>query len=184
MATKERKRPSSTRGDLIGPVFCAILPDSEAMGFLLQITMSCPCALSRQVAGAGALSWLCRVAVPVLRGGDRLLVLVPGARAGCWVPLWRCRKLAAQAAHILFQPVACEQVVEFCLAIWVYAGVIFFSYERFVRPLDSSSDALVTSSDLNSPPRTKMLMPLSCNGLKNQATFLVVIVQINARTGL
>ena len=46
-------------------------PDSEAMGFLLQITMSCPCALSRQVAGAvlvlgagagaGAvsLSWLC-----------------------------------------------------------------------------------------------------------------------------
>ena len=53
-------------------------PDSEAVGFLLQITMSCLCALSRQ--------W-----VPVLvlvlcagcaRGGDRLLVLVPGAGAG------------------------------------------------------------------------------------------------------
>ena len=31
------------------------------MGFLLQITMSCPYALSRQVAGAcaGAVSWLC-----------------------------------------------------------------------------------------------------------------------------
>ena len=28
-------------------------PDSKAMGFLLQTTMSCPCALSRQVAGAG-----------------------------------------------------------------------------------------------------------------------------------
>ena len=38
-------------------------PDSKAMGFLLQITMSCPCALSRQVAGAGAgagaVGWLC-----------------------------------------------------------------------------------------------------------------------------
>ena len=35
-------------------------PDSEAMGFLLQITMSCLRALLRQVAGAGAgsVSWL------------------------------------------------------------------------------------------------------------------------------
>ena len=32
--------------------------DSEAMGFLLQTTMSCLRALSRQVAGAGAVSWL------------------------------------------------------------------------------------------------------------------------------
>ena len=72
-------------------------PDSEAMGFLLQITMSCPCALSRQVAGAGAgrrcwvpvlvlgagfRCWCCQLAA---RGGDRLLVLVPGAvpGAGC-----------------------------------------------------------------------------------------------------
>ena len=27
----------------------------------------------------------------------------------------------------LFQPVACQQVVGFCLAIWVYAGVNFFA---------------------------------------------------------
>ena len=135
------------------------------MGFLLQITMSCPCALSRQVAGAGAVSlrvWRqvagagCWVPVLVLwagcaRGGDRLLVpvlelavhvvetgcwcwccelAVPGGGAGaargggwcwcrvpvlvlgagcrcwCWVLLWSCRKLAVQAAYILFQPVA------------------------------------------------------------------------------
>ena len=42
------------------------------MGFLLQITMSCPCALLRQPAGAGA------------RGGDRLPVLVLGAGCRCW----------------------------------------------------------------------------------------------------
>ena len=49
--------------------FPGFSPDSEAMGVLLQITTSCPCALSRQVAGAGcwcwvlgagaAVSWLC-----------------------------------------------------------------------------------------------------------------------------
>ena len=49
-------------------------PDSEAMGFLLQITMSCPCALSRQVAGAGAVS------LHVWRQ-------VAGAGAGCRVPV-------------------------------------------------------------------------------------------------
>ena len=78
------------------------------MGFLLQITMSCPRALSRQVAGAGCRCWcwLCtrwrQVAgagagagcwVPVLvlvllagcaRGGDRLLVLGAGRRCWCW----------------------------------------------------------------------------------------------------
>ena len=37
--------------------------DSEAMGFLLQITMSYPCALSRQVAGAGRRCWCCELAV-------------------------------------------------------------------------------------------------------------------------
>ena len=79
-------------------------PDSEAMGFLLQKTMSCPCALSRQVAGAGAVSlrvWRqvagagCWVPVLVLwagcaRGGDRLLApeLVLGAWCRCWS--WLC----------------------------------------------------------------------------------------------
>ena len=91
------------------------------MGFLLQITMSCPCALSRQVAGAGAgavslrvwrqvagagcwvpvlvLWWCCELAVHVVETGC-------WCRCWCWVLLWRCRKLAVQAAYILFQPVA------------------------------------------------------------------------------
>ena len=70
-------------------------PDSEAMAFLLQITMSCLRALSRQVSSAGAAAvsrlrtWWRQVAgpgrrapAPVLgagcaRGGDRAaLVLV------------------------------------------------------------------------------------------------------------
>ena len=37
--------------------------DSEAMGFLLQLTMSCPCVLSRQVAVAGCWRWCCELAV-------------------------------------------------------------------------------------------------------------------------
>ena len=41
------------------------VPNSDAMGFLLQITMSCPRALLRQVAGAGAgcRCWCCELAV-------------------------------------------------------------------------------------------------------------------------
>ena len=103
-------------------------------------------------AGAGAVSWLCALLVLVpgagcrwagcARDGDRLLVPVAVVLAGCrcwccelavhvvetgcwcwcWVPVWRCRKLAA---YILFEPVPCQQVVGFCLAIWIYAGVIF-----------------------------------------------------------
>ena len=94
-------------------------PDSESYGFLLQITMNCPCAFSRQVAGAGCrcwcsgagvVSWLCtrwrQVAgagagagcrMPVLvagcaRGGDRLLVLVLvlGASVGAGAVSWLC----------------------------------------------------------------------------------------------
>ena len=48
-------RSSGGLSDAEAVGFCpasAFSPDSEAMGFLLQITMSCPCALSRQVAGA------------------------------------------------------------------------------------------------------------------------------------
>ena len=80
-------------------------PDSEAMGFLLQITMSCPCARSRQVAGAGAgcRCWCCELAVhagvvswlrawwrQVAGAGRRVpvLVLVPGA--GAFAVSWLC----------------------------------------------------------------------------------------------
>ena len=49
-------------------------PDSEAMGFLLQITMSCPRAFE-----TGCWCW-CRVPVLVLGAGGR-----------CW---WRCCELA------------------------------------------------------------------------------------------
>ena len=55
-------------------------PDSEAMGFLLQITMSCPRARFRErllVLGAGAGAAGCA------RGGDRLLVPVLVLGAGC-----------------------------------------------------------------------------------------------------
>ena len=85
-------------------------PDSESYGFLLQITMNCPCAFSRQVAGAGCrcwcsgagvVSWLCtrwrqfagadggcRVGCRELAGGDRLLAPVLVLGAGCWC--WCC----------------------------------------------------------------------------------------------
>ena len=78
--------------------------------------------------------------VPVLvlragcaRGGDRLLVLVPGAGAGagCQVLVSAdCPRCGGAVSWLrrrrtfLFQPVACQQVVGFCLAIWVYASVI------------------------------------------------------------
>ena len=64
-----------------GILLCCFSPAREAMGFLLQKTMSCPCALSRQVAGAGwrCWCWCCELAAG---GGNRLLVL--GARCRCW----------------------------------------------------------------------------------------------------
>ena len=56
------------------------------MGFLLQITMSCPCALSRQVAGAGAgcRCWCCELAVHVVE-------------TGCWC---RCRRWAGAVSWL------------------------------------------------------------------------------------
>ena len=72
-------------------------PDSEAMGFLLQIAMSCLCALSRQVAGAGAgaVSWLCRCWVPGAGAGAGAVSWLctwwrqgAGAGAGCWLCAW------------------------------------------------------------------------------------------------
>ena len=82
-------------------------PDSEAMGFLLQITMSCPRALSRQVAGAGCRCWCwcCELAVHVcwVPGAGagavswlctwwrrRVPVLVHVVGAGCWCWCWCC----------------------------------------------------------------------------------------------
>ena len=59
-------------------------PDSEAMGFLLQITMSCPCALSRKVVGAGRRCWCCELAVHVVETGCWVLVPVLGAGCRCW----------------------------------------------------------------------------------------------------
>ena len=77
---------------LFRPITCFLYvfsPDSEAMGFLLQITTSCPCALSRQVAGAGAgcRCWCCELAVHAgavswLRTWWRQV-----AGAGCRVPV-------------------------------------------------------------------------------------------------
>ena len=64
--------------------------------------------------GAGAVSWLSAR----LRRAAALV--------WCWCQLivrgvvsW-LRRLRT----FLFQPVACQQVVGFCLAIWAYAGVI------------------------------------------------------------
>ena len=74
----------------------AFSPDSEAMGFLLQIAMSCPCALSRQVVGAGAgcrcWRWCCELAVHVVGTGcwRRCWCWVPSAGAGAvsWLCTW------------------------------------------------------------------------------------------------
>ena len=73
--------------------------------------------------GAGAVSrcWCCELAVHVVK---------TGCWCWCWVPVWRCRKLAA---YILFEPVPCQQVVGFCLAICVYAGVILLTIQ-FASP--------------------------------------------------
>ena len=64
------------------------------MGFLLQIAMSCPRALSRQVAGAGAgaVSWLCTRwrQVAGAGAGCRCWCRVPGAGAGAGAVSWLC----------------------------------------------------------------------------------------------
>ena len=69
-------------------------------------------------AAAGVVSWQ-SAPVPVSAGC---------ARCGGAVR-WLCR-----LRTFLFQPIACQQVVGYCLAIWVYAGVIFLEdstiYER------------------------------------------------------
>ena len=49
-----------------------------------------------------------------------VLVLVSADCARCGGAVFWLRRLRT----FLFQPVACQQVVGFCLAIWVYAGVM------------------------------------------------------------
>ena len=112
------------------------------MGFWLQIRMSCArfrkgvgAGAGVVALGAGAVSWLsarsrraaalvgcCVVSwqsVPVLVSADC-------ARCGGAVS-WLCR-----LRTFLFQPVACQQVAGFCLAIWVYAGATYVTYVMYV----------------------------------------------------
>ena len=75
----------------------------------------------------------CRCRVPDA-GAGRVLAPLPVLSAGKahrsgGAVSWLCR-----LRTFLFQPVACQQVVGFCLAIWVYAGVIYFF---FVLPKDT-----------------------------------------------
>ena len=69
------------------------------MGFLLRKGVGAGAGVV--VLGAGAVSWL---SARLRRGGP---------------VSWLCR-----LRTFLFQPVACQQVMGFCLAIWGYAGVI------------------------------------------------------------
>ena len=68
------------------------------MVFLLPITMSYPCALSKQVAGAGCWCWCwcCELAVHVVETGCwcRCWCWVPGAGCRCW-----CCELAVHAVE-------------------------------------------------------------------------------------
>ena len=75
--------------------------------------------------------WCCELAESAFKtggGAGRALSPVPQSApvlvsAGCarcgGAVSWLCR-----LCTFLFQPVACQQVVGFCLAIWAYAGVV------------------------------------------------------------
>ena len=95
------------------------------MGFLLQ-KKSWLRALSKGVgAGAGPGRWCCELAERTSKtGGGAGRALVSADCALCGGVVSWLRTLRA----FLVQPVACQQVVGFCLAIWVYAGVIFYFY--------------------------------------------------------
>ena len=76
------------------------------------------------VLGAGAVSWLSarlrRAAVLVGCWRQSAPALVSADCTCCGGAVsWLCR-----LRTFLFQPVACQQVMGFCLAIWGYAGVI------------------------------------------------------------
>ena len=87
------------------------------------------------VLGAGAVSWLsARLRRAAAGGAGRVLAPLPALSAGkahrCWCQLivTRCGGAVSWLRRLrtfLFQPVACQQVVGFCLAIWVYAGVVY-----------------------------------------------------------
>ena len=90
------------------------------MGFLLQIRMSR--ARFRKGVGAGRRRWSGAGAAAGVVSWQSAPVLVSAGCARCGGAVsWLCR-----LRTFLFQPVACQQVVGFCLAIWVYAGVICF----------------------------------------------------------
>ena len=107
-----------------------------AMGFLLQIRMSWLRTLSKgcrcwcwccgpgcwccELAKDGRRRWSGAGAAAGVVSWQSAPVLVSADCAGCGGAVSWLRSLRA----FLFQPVACQQVVGFCLAIWVYAGVI------------------------------------------------------------
>ena len=71
-----------------------------------------------------------------------LPVLSGGKAHRCWCQLVaRCKIAVSWLCRLrtfLFQPVACQQVVGFCLAIWVYAGVIISAdFNQGIRTLTS-----------------------------------------------
>ena len=96
------------------------------MGFLLQIRMSW--LRFRKGVGGGPECWCCELAERAFKTG-------------------RSHKLAVQAAYILGP--AGQQVVGFCLAIWVYAGVNF----HFHFSPDGEAIGVLTSINNELPAR-------------------------------
>ena len=92
-----------------------------AMGFLLRIRMSWARALSK-----GCRRWSCPCAAAGVVSWQSAPVLASADCARCRGAVSWLRRLRT----FLFQPVACQQVVGFCLAIWVYAGVIYSFWLR------------------------------------------------------
>ena len=110
---------------------------------VLVVEKGCWCWVPGAGAGASAVSWLCtwwrQVAGAGAGAGCRCWVSGAGAGAGavravhvvetgccCWCCA-RCGGAVCRLCRLRtfsFQPVACQQVVGFCLAIWVYAAVI------------------------------------------------------------
>ena len=77
-----------------------------------------------------------------------VLVLVSADCARCGGTVFWLRRLRT----FLFQPVACQQVVGFCLAIWVYAGVIMYVQHEQTRSKESFSNLhMFEGSSLSRP---------------------------------
>ena len=96
-------------------------------------------------------------------GAGRVLAPLPVLSAGkahrCWCQLVVRAVEVPQAGcalrTFLFQPVACQEVVGFCLAIWVYAGVIIVSH-RCYRNREKESHSWLCS--IEACNMTMMLM--------------------------